>query len=301
MTVKLKDIRTAIKDIDDKLATNPDTIYNFTSPKSIGDVTILCELSDGFYRTHGKKFGLCLSSLAPLKQIANMFGVPVITFPVELYPYIVLYYNSHRRANLIFNAIGGCDKFHIGESIYKPYGVFLGISENTQLARPNNNKDFEPYGHEVKKPGRTVFIAKEAQSFPPLSEELWRCIEQLITEMGYDVVCNGKWLPLDCTIPYIEKCGIFIGLRSGFCDLVRYCSARKFILYSSGGGILDLYFDEFNIKDDITRIDLGEFSQSNKAMNIRLSALKIVIRTLYRICKPNRLVYSKLGMGEVEF
>lgn len=100
---------------------------------------------------------------------------------------------------------------------------------------------FRQYG---LRQGKTVLIAPYANSARGLTYDFWEGLTHRLTEMGYDVCTNiaGKEKAIDGTIglsvaiemvcDFVQKAGIFIGLRSGLCDLLSGISAKKIILYS---------------------------------------------------------------------
>lgn len=90
------------------------------------------------------------------------------------------------------------------------------------------------------KEGRTVLIAPFAQSISGhfVSDSFWKDIVATYNTRGFDVVFNdvNNWgaavqLSLLETIPFVELCGYFVGVRSGLCDLLISAKAKKIVLY----------------------------------------------------------------------
>ncbi|MCM1183096.1 MAG: hypothetical protein NC337_06965 [Roseburia sp.] len=89
--------------------------------------------------------------------------------------------------------------------------------------------------------GRTVVIAPEANSVTELDAGLWNRVIAGLREKGYAVVVNTKkkkayhapdyFCGYAQSVPLLEYAGFFVGLRSGFCDIVSSAKCRKVILY----------------------------------------------------------------------
>lgn len=93
-------------------------------------------------------------------------------------------------------------------------------------------------------PGRTVVLAPYVNTLPSLPWWVWCNLADKLLQKGY-VVCtnvaspseapvNGT-IPLrfgyDISVPLLEKCGYFVGVRSGFCDIISSASCKKIIVY----------------------------------------------------------------------
>lgn len=95
-------------------------------------------------------------------------------------------------------------------------------------------------------PGRTVLLAPEAKASKELPAEMWVELAKVLKKLGYDVCTNAVYeedavegtrpvmVPLEAVSDFISKAGVFIGLRSGLCDLISGVSAKKIILYPTG-------------------------------------------------------------------
>lgn len=106
--------------------------------------------------------------------------------------------------------------------------------------------------------GKTVIIAPYANTSSSLSPALWIKIAREYSDKGYIVCTNSSgeeepaiegtkaiFFPLSAAIPIVEAAGIFIGLRSGLCDVISSARAKKVILYPDriyqGGRYIDFY------------------------------------------------------------
>ncbi len=89
--------------------------------------------------------------------------------------------------------------------------------------------------------GKTVIIAPEANSVTQLGIELWNRIIDGLTQKGYAVLVNIEYdqgylasnyfCSYAESVPLLEYAGYFIGLRSGFCDIVSSAKCQKVVIY----------------------------------------------------------------------
>lgn len=94
------------------------------------------------------------------------------------------------------------------------------------------------------KEGKTAILSPYAKAARDLPEGFWEELAERLSDKGYTVCTNiaGSEQAIEGTIPLaapleqifnlVEKCGVFIGLRSGLCDLISGAHAEKIILYS---------------------------------------------------------------------
>lgn len=93
-------------------------------------------------------------------------------------------------------------------------------------------------------PNRTVILSPYARWTKPIDGLFWKRLTVTLKEHGYTVCTNsiGESEPAiegtvsvnysyRVSVPVIEKAGFFIGLRSGFCDIVESATAKKVALY----------------------------------------------------------------------
>ncbi len=119
-------------------------------------------------------------------------------------------------------------------------GVF-GLPKETVPVEASVFKEYNNL-NEIPK-NKSVIISPYAKSVTALPEMLWRQIVESYTKKGYKCFTNvvGDELPLEGTIPIspkisemksvVEQGGVFIGIRSGLCDVIRTVNARKIALY----------------------------------------------------------------------
>lgn len=142
------------------------------------------------------------------------------------------------------------------------YSIY-GLSENTEPVVPMISDDLiikaEKYMEDnglIK--GKTVILAPYANTIANPSKKFWVSLVEKYRKKGYEVVTNSGGdeepaiegtkpvlIPFDITIPVIELCGTFIGLRSGLCDFVACARAKKIIIYPDriyvNGPVIDFY------------------------------------------------------------
>lgn len=125
------------------------------------------------------------------------------------------------------------------ETIYK-CGVFA-LPTETEPCRPVNLKKYEKLsGIPYKK---AVVLSPYAKSVTNISMDYWKQIISYYRGMGYVLYTNvtSEEQELEGTIrlevalaelqSIVEHAGIFIGLRSGLCDVIRYANCEKTALY----------------------------------------------------------------------
>jgi len=132
--------------------------------------------------------------------------------------------------------------FALDESI-KPEAPL--IKDKVEVVR----EIFDKYG---LKQGKTVILSPYANTLADLPTEFWVELVRRLKSKGYMVCTNsaGKhespiegtqsiFFPLNIAIQVINYAGYFIGIRSGFCDVISSSFAKKIILY-------DKYNDFYN-------------------------------------------------------
>ncbi len=111
--------------------------------------------------------------------------------------------------------------------------------------------------------GRTIIISPYSNTLSDLPEDFWETLVEALKGRGYIVGTNsgGKaepaikgsvelFFPLDIAPQIVEYAGGFIGVRSGFCDVISGASAKKVILYDAGNRFyMGSAFEYFNLKD----------------------------------------------------
>lgn len=121
-------------------------------------------------------------------------------------------------------------------------GVF-GLPADTEPVKPGTERQRQYPGLKDICKGKSVFLSPYAKSVTALPERLWDEIVQYYKGKGYQCFTNvvGKEQALTGTLgisPAIcelqsvaEHAGIFIGIRSGLCDVLKYAQCKKIALY----------------------------------------------------------------------
>jgi len=93
---------------------------------------------------------------------------------------------------------------------------------------------------------KTVLLSPHANSFDEniISLDFWKRLVEILNKLGYNIFINSNKksyielenvVPVDFSlseaIPFVELCKNFIGVRSGFCDLISTAKSKKIILY----------------------------------------------------------------------
>ena len=145
------------------------------------------------------------------------------------------------------------------ETVYK-CGIF-GLPQDTEPVRPirwekfvypdgdsliGTDKDLtddKTDDHKAVNGGKMVILSHYAKSVASLPENLWSDMVDDLTSHGYDIYTNvvGDEKPLPGTKGIspriaemksaVEQAELFIGIRSGMCDVIRTAAGRKIALY----------------------------------------------------------------------
>lgn len=258
-----------------------------------GDVYLQFLLLDEYLRQKGIKEFAIIGDGGGLIRLAALFGLSNVKFvqtrDLERMEKAYLF-GGGQWDNIIipfcwsnnFSAINQCrlrmtDKFNFMDTYYY---FSYGIKPPVQYRMPNfpEIKEQQIFGWEsigiVK--DRTVMISPDANSVTALPVWFWNGIIKQLQQRGYTVFMNCNYFTYfraqnffpayaDC-VPLLEYAGYFIGVRSGFCDIISSAKCRKVILYPakqkkpnysfhrtelefSGLEVMDLYHGE-----DLTEI-----------------------------------------------
>ena len=153
------------------------------------------------------------------------------------------------------------------EDIYKT-GIY-GLHKDVIPVKPNLWENYE--GPCEIKEGRAAILSPYAKSVTALPVEVWTDIVNDLKDREMQVFTNvyGDEKPLLGTIPIspklcqmksvVERAGLFIGIRSGLCDVLRTANCRKIALFP------DYYYGDTKWKaidmyllDEFENIVVGE-------------------------------------------
>lgn len=166
----------------------------------------------------------------------------------QRFPYTVNIGNLGNYKGLCFN-----DHFK--------YTIFgMSETENGKLPKKLANTEYidEYFKTNGLVKGKTVIIAPYANTSSSLNSDFWKRVVLEYKNKGYIVCTNSSgeaelaiegtkaiFFPLFAAVQIIEAAGVFIGLRSGLCDIISSAKAKKIILYPDriyqGGRYIDFY------------------------------------------------------------
>lgn len=142
----------------------------------------------------------------------------------------------------------------------------FGLSEDVKPKHPTFKREtekikaiFDKFGLITKK---TVILSPYSNTLSDLPTDFWKCLVEVLKDKGYIVATNcggntepaiegtiGVFFPLNIAPQIIDEAGAFIGVRSGFCDVISGTKAKKIILYDKGNRFyMGSAFDYFNLK-----------------------------------------------------
>ncbi len=217
---------------------------------ALGDVYFCMSYLRPYMRVIGReKVLVCVVGNAQ-KQVADLFGyADVISLEqkfVDEAIQAVIYTNdsdcfiAHQdRPYVVYLHRALYKKCIPLETVYK-CGIF-GLPQETEPVKPINWDDFFFEG-EIDK-AKTAIIAPYAKSVAALPEGIWEDMISDLQNIGYRVFTNvkGDEKPLAGTEGIspkisemksaVEQAGLFIGIRSGICDVIRTAETKKIALF----------------------------------------------------------------------
>jgi hypothetical protein len=120
-------------------------------------------------------------------------------------------------------------------------GVF-GLPSDTKPGLPKENYPVFKGISEIPK-GKAVIFSPYAKSVVAIGDDVWNRAVSYFKGIGYRCYTNvvGDEKPLDGTEgispsvseirSVVEQAGVFVGIRSGLCDILREAEAKKIALY----------------------------------------------------------------------
>lgn len=196
-----------------------------------------------------------------------------------------MHYQIFYRHTAILGYVEGLHDFNL----FTEAGAYLNVNLDNELAFPKFNYNeaimqnlFESAGLIY---GKTVVLAPYAKSVKAFSMLVWESIADALLKEGFCVCTNSIgemepaikgtkpiFVPYDQAVPFLEKAGAVIGLRSGFMDVV---SSAKCLKISIVG------------KENWTRTKIAHISE---VFNLR---------NMYRVSKQYDLIYTPDEMDEL--
>ena len=110
--------------------------------------------------------------------------------------------------------------------------------------------------------GNTCVISPYSYTLGEIPDRVWEEVVRGLRKKGFCVCTNSGgedepaiegtvsvFFQLDISVPFIDACGYFIGVRSGFCDVISSSTAKKIILYDKRNRFhMSSAFDYFSLK-----------------------------------------------------
>ena len=231
-------------------------IYEYSG---IGDVYVFCAyLKKVIAKSHYAINCLVVRSTICAK-VASMCGIENVKIITNRQMKMLVYYARVARFN--DNSIVVMTPFpkRLPTDIYSHYlygkkinmaeaywCVLLGL-DSGEFDYPSLNRD-EAYVErlfETKKlrKGRTVILSPYANTINCFSERFWSRLAKMLKDRDFDVCTNASeneeaiegtqkiWFDLKDAEYVVDTAGYFIGIRSGFCDVICGGTGRKVVLY----------------------------------------------------------------------
>lgn len=139
----------------------------------------------------------------------------------------------------------------------------------------------------------TVVLSPYSNTLANLPKKFWDELAKQLKQLGFSVCtnCNGTtevavketisvFVPLNFAPQFIERAGYFIGIRSGFCDIISGAKAKKIILYNKQERFFNSsayeYFSlkKMELSEDVIEILFEQ--EDKKLMEDILYSLKII-------------------------
>ncbi|MBR0091196.1 MAG: hypothetical protein IJP92_05825 [Lachnospiraceae bacterium] len=194
---------------------------------------------------------VCISSVACAKVVSLFGGAETEVLPQQdldaavqasLYIQEKNFFIAHQDRPYVVNLINALYLKCIPlEQIYC-CGIF-GLPKDTKAVRPAKDAWQSFDGTEGMQKGNSVIFSPYAKSVPSLPPALWDKLVDACQKKGYDLFTNvapgeaalqgTKPLSADLTAmrPVVEHAGVFIGIRSGLCDLLLDAECKKAALF----------------------------------------------------------------------
>lgn len=163
----------------------------------------------------------------------------------------------------------------------------FGLPEDSKPRHPvlkDKEKEVEAlFSQNGLQRGKTAVLSPYSNTLSDLPSDFWEKLCIQLKEKGYTVCTNssgpaeppvngsaGIFFPLDIAPQFVNAAGMFIGVRSGFCDIISGCKAKKIILYDKGNRFYNCsafeYFslNKMGLCDDAIEI---EYEHDSNALN----------------------------------
>lgn len=165
---------------------------------------------------------------------------------------IFYFHHGYQNPNNLSISVSGIPLTgHNGLNMVDFYLHFgMKIAENAVKSTPEYVKDEEVINKWFEQNhliyGKTVLISPYSTGLKEyeIPKEFWENLALELKRRGYSLVTNCAGLekcitgtvalniPYDQTVPFLEKAGYFIGIRSGLCDIIAGAHCKKIVLHT---------------------------------------------------------------------
>lgn len=217
------------------------------------------------------------------KRVAEMFGIENITIVSQremdrIIKYISFVGIGAYNVKILNHNYSHCNilsPFEVSGRISWGKMFLYGVMEfdsdaSVRALKPDKRKlNVTEYNGLVK--GKTVIFAPYANTVSNVDVNIWEELALKLKASGYEVLTNsigetepvidgtiGISAPLEDMAEIVEYAGIFIGIRSGICDLVAGTRAKKIILYPDRSSEF-FKIDDMGIGENVTEIYLHKY------------------------------------------
>lgn len=251
-TIQRKRVRAerGVKNFAQLKSQYPGAFFVFCPFRALGDVYLAMSYLPAFLEKHHKSSCVICVVGRACGEVARLFGHSTVVEMTQTYmdetvqgviytqdsdcfiahqdrPYVVKLHRALYLKCIPLDTIYCC-------------GVF-GLQQGTPKAIPTNWRRYDAESKFDK--GRAVILSPHAKSVTALPEPFWDKVVKACKEKGLQVLTNvnAEEKPLPGTQAIspdisklksaVEQAGMFIGIRSGLCDVLQTASCRKIALY----------------------------------------------------------------------
>lgn len=172
---------------------------------------------------------------AKLTHLARLMGERLNLYPMTPFP-------SHLHTDIYSHYLFG-KQINMADA-YRCVMFDLETDEKAYPELPSQADNVEQLFTEHQlQPGNTVIISPYANTIIGYAPDFWERVTDKLKQWGFTVCtnCSGKEkalpgtvrlsFPLEIAQEVLDYAGYFVGLRSGFCDIICNSAAFKCVLY----------------------------------------------------------------------
>lgn len=283
----------------------------FILPYGIGDFYLFLSLLSEFQRIKGINY-ISIGLLKPNQvQLIDLFEIKVNKIVIIEKNELQFCTNNNLRNGVpiilhpdfflkesLLSLIG-----YNGLTLGDIYKIMLGLPIQTIHSKPvvnqiTINAVFQKFSNYNLNNSKTVLLAPHANSFDEniIPFDFWEILNYKLQSLGFKVLINStskQYIALENVIavdfslseaiPFVEICKIFVGVRSGFCDLISSSKSQKYIIYPK----IDWYAGTFLSGSSL--ISMGLTSDEIIEFEIDSDSIRQIINSIiHEIVKKNK-------------